>query len=396
MSFVSALYKAGRGMEAYAKGEPRSETFTQLANLMIADKKAAELRELLATHRPGGAGDDPEMLFLEAMSHVIADKPGLTEAEALLRKACDAQKQQFRREDYAKRFVLSMADAGQSLEGYRRAPMKSAAFDALARELVKQKKPAELEKLLDAHRKNHPDDARSLFYSGELSLLRGNAAQAEKHFAAALAKAAPVEQWPYRHKLYRARIQLHKAVATYREFGPGIRPFEDLAFACVDAKEPGELESLLSEYRKDEVGGASAAWELDLCWLKNDYEGALRLLQEKRATRWDQQRFRFKANDYRIRCLVKLGRTDEAVKETETLWTKRYIQPDLVVLAHAAHGGLEGAIGAAERVATGRYRLEGCYAHPDLGPILRSEAYRPFRERFPEPKSTFRDELDDN
>ncbi|MBI3412329.1 MAG: tetratricopeptide repeat protein [Planctomycetes bacterium] len=392
-NYVHALYKAGRAMEAYATGEPQNETFTQLANLMIADKKAPQLRELLATHRPGGAGDDPEMLFLESLFHVIGEKPALAEAEPLLRNACAKQKQQYRREDYVRRFVLSLADVGQALEAYQAAPEKSAAFDALARELVQKKKPAELEKLLVAHRKNQPDDPRDLFYSGELGLLRGDAAEAEKDFAIALAKAASVDQWLYRNKLFRARVQAHKAAETYREFGPGKRTFEDLAFACVDTKEAGQLEALLAEQRQEDNGASNGAWDLDLCWLKNDYQGALALL-EKRKTFFSQLRFRVRADDYLIRCLAKLNRTDEAVKEAEALLAKKRIQPALVVLAHAAHGGVDEAIAAVERFATGRFQLEGCYAHAELGPMLRSEPFRTFRDRFPEPKTTFREDFD--
>ena len=32
------------------------------------------------------------------------------------------------------------------------------------------------------------------------------------------------------------------------------------------------------------------------------------------------------------------------------------------------------------------YFLRTCYQDPDLGPLLRGEAFREFREKYPEPK----------
>ena len=43
---LTAFYRAGRWKRAYEDIEPRNQTFTQLANLMFTDKKAAELEEL--------------------------------------------------------------------------------------------------------------------------------------------------------------------------------------------------------------------------------------------------------------------------------------------------------------------------------------------------------------
>ena len=97
------------------------------------------------------------------------------------------------------------------------------------------------------------------------------------------------------------------------------------------------------------------------------------------------------ADSYLIRCLVKLNRADEAVKEAEALLAKKRGQPTLVVLAHAARGGAKEALDAAQRWAGRRYVLEDCYRHPDLGPMLQSEPFLAFRERFPEPKMPFRD-----
>src|SRR5262249_52293384 len=38
-SYITALYRAGRTLQAYAEVEPPKDTFNQLANLLIADQK---------------------------------------------------------------------------------------------------------------------------------------------------------------------------------------------------------------------------------------------------------------------------------------------------------------------------------------------------------------------
>ena len=57
------------------------------------------------------------------------------------------------------------------------------------------------------------------------------------------------------------------------------------------------------------------SWELDLKWLKKDFEGVLQFLTEHHDSLPAKPYLRIKADSYRIRCLVKLERTEEAVKE---------------------------------------------------------------------------------
>jgi hypothetical protein len=97
-------------------------------------------------------------------------------------------------------------------------------------------------------------------------------------------------------------------------------------------------------------------------------------------------RFRWKSDALRVRCLVRLKRYKEAVAEAEAQWKARRGDPLLLVLAHAAGGDVAGAVAAAERLRPGQVSPETWSADEDLGPILRGEAFRPFREKFPERK----------
>jgi tetratricopeptide (TPR) repeat protein len=229
-SYYSAMYRAGRALQAYRESEQRPQAFGQLANLLVLDKKAAELEALVAEHRPH-AGADPDVWFFAAQAKALLNQPEA--AAPLLKKAYDQQTLGHRRRYYVDQFALTMHDLGKDLEGYRTAPDPAAAFDTLARQLVFEKKADPLAQLLGEHGKRHADDRFQRFYCGELHLLRGDAQQAERDFAAALAKAARNDQWMFKNALNRARMRLGKTAAIYEELGSTARAFEDLAHLCI-------------------------------------------------------------------------------------------------------------------------------------------------------------------
>jgi hypothetical protein len=329
------------------------------------------------------AGDDPELLFHSARAKVLLRKPA--EAASLLRKACRRQADERQRRWYVAQFARDMAAAGRALEGYRAAPDKPAAFEGLAQDLLSRKKEKELGALLSEHGKTHSKDPFYRFYCGEQALLRGDHAGAERHFRAALAKAAPQQQWMARNGLYRARVKAGKAAEAFKEAGP--EAFEALATVCLGEKNAGQLEALLAARRKAKPADRDLpAWELELRWLKKDYEGALKLLAQHREGALAQPRWRWKRDDYLVRCLVRLRRADDAVRAAQGLRKGGEGNPVLLILAHAARGGAEEALAALEKLGRRRAHLGICYRDPDLGPMLRSEPFRAFREKYPEPK----------
>ena len=56
------------------------------------------------------------------------------------------------------------------------------------------------------------------------------------------------------------------------------------------------------------------------------------------------------------------------------------------MLAHAAAGDVKAAIDLGSQSGANRFTLEVWYADPDLGPLLRGDAMKAFRQRFPDPK----------
>jgi predicted Zn-dependent protease len=382
--YIFAMYKAGRGLQAYEESEPRHPAFTQLANLLAGDKKGAELEALVKAHRAQDA-DDPDVFYFAARARILLKQPA--EAGALLVRAYQQQPQESLRKSYVTQLALDMEQVGQGLEGYRASPDKPAAFETLAFRLVSQKKDGELAALLEEHARAHAKDPLHEFFTGELLLLRGDADQAARRFAACLARVPSRDQWRFRDALLRARLKAGQVVAAYQESEPGSQTFELLASKCVQFKDAKQLRALLDAHRKADPDDANApGWELQVYWLNQDYEGALKLLAENREGVFDLPRWRWQADDFRVRCLLKLKRTEDAVREAEAIAKTRDGNRVLLVLAHASSGDVKQTIAVVEKLRTQPYLVASCYQDEDLGAILRSEPFRAFREKFPEPE----------
>jgi hypothetical protein len=186
--------------------------------------------------------------------------------------------------------------------------------------------------------------------------------------------------------LFRARVQAGWAADAYREVEPGAETFESLASLCLEAKDAKQLQALIDARRADAADAPDLpVWEVEVRWLNQDYEGALKLLTDHREDLFDLPRHRWKANDYRVRCLVRLKRADEAVREVEAVGNGGGDRL-LKVLAHAAAGDVKKTEAVVEKMRPKPYFLKRCYVDADLGPILRGEPFREFREKSPEPK----------
>jgi LSD1 subclass zinc finger protein len=380
--YALALYHTGRAQEAYR--ELGKEVFQQLANLMLADGKAEELEALLALHRLH-AGDDPNLLTFAARLHLLRNQPA--EAVSVFQKAYANQTAEWQRHTLITQFLQGMAKLGQGLEGYRVVPDKALAFNSLARHLLHEKKTEELTALLVEHRKQHAEDALAAYYTGEQHRLRGEWAPAAQQFALAVASASPHDQIRFRHALNQARVKAGQAVMALQEGAENERAFEDLAAVCLQEKDAGQLKALVTEQRKRQADDPHlVAWEVEVKWLERDHAGALALLHEHREGVFAEVRFRWKFQDRLVRCLVRLKRGDEAVREASAVARQRSGNRLLLVLAHAARGDVAGAVAALEKGKMHTYLVEQCYRDEDLGPLLRSPAFQPFRDRFPPPK----------
>ena len=375
----------GRAREAYNTIEPRGEVFRQLAQTMVVEKKGADLQTLLDVHRFNAVGD-PIVIHYEAYAKLLNKDfgPALT----LWSQAWQKQSDPIQKQQYVRDIALAVYNAGRGLDGYRAAPDKQVAFEALASHLVAKKKPDELLMLLTEHGKQHANNPWRTFYAGELALLRGDVAEAEQCFAGALDGASSTQRWQFRRGLQRAQIAAGKTMLAYRDAGGYTRAFEELAQLCADAKNPKQLSALIAEHRKNDPDDpVLLGWEIEASWLSGDYAKTLDEITKHQGELKRQLRFGDKFDGYLIRCLVKLNRAADAVREADA-WAKaqRFRGGLFQVLAHAAAGDVKAAIDLGSQSGANRFTLEVWYADPDLGPLLRGDAMKAFRQRFPDPK----------
>jgi hypothetical protein len=274
------------------------------------------------------------------------------------------------------------------LEAYRAAPDKSAALETLASTLLQKKNDKDLAAILDEHARDHAADPALACFKGELCLLRGDAKQAEIYFAASLAKTtSPILQWRPRNGLNRARVKAGHVADAYRDGRSDKSTFVSLAYLCREEKDARQLQVLIDAHRAVLPEDANLIiWDVEVLWLKRDYEGAVMLLTEKRQDDlFARTEFRWRRDDYLVRSLVKLKRTADAIREAERVAKPRYGSVVLLTFAHAAAGDVKQAMEAVERRRAQPWLVRSCYQDTDLGPLLRSEPFKAFRAKYPEP-----------
>lgn len=390
--YMEAMYQTGQALPAYRAANEawRAQVFQLLAQPMIRDKKGAELLALVEAHRPHGK-DDPEFLLAEARGRILLGR--YAGAATLIKEAHEKAIQEHQRRRIIRDYLMAMVDCNRPMQGYRSAPDRALAFETLANWLVQKKQPKELAELLDEHGKEHIEDPLFLNFRGELYSLQGDAKQAEQVFLAGLAQAKPEHQYRLRNGLFRARVKLGKTTDTYRDFGPEY--FETLAHACINEKNVNQLRALLTARRQAQPDDPHLpAWDLELRYLKGDHEGALKLLDDQRQGLFALPRYRWKAENYRVRTLVKLKRFPEAIQEAERLDTQRRGDQLLVVLAHASAGDPKLAMAAVQKVGAQPWLIRRCYEDDDLGPLIQGGAFQEFRAKYPKPELDF-DDRDD-
>ncbi len=384
-SYVYSMYKCGRAIRAYRLAEPRETSFAQLADLMVKDKNGAALEELVQTHRANTA-DGALLLYRESRAKLLQNQ--LKEATELFVQAYFKDKLEFRRNNEVHAFLSAMMEEGHLLDGWRAVPDRSSAFNAIMPILVSQKKIKEMQELLDDFGKGRANDARVLSYRGELALLRQRPKEAAVYFAKATAKKDPRYPWLSRQGLFRARVELGEAAAVYEPFQaePGI--LDILANLCKEKKDAPQLRALLDAHRKRKADDPGLIfWEMEARWMEQNYEGALRLISEHRNDVFDRPNYQWRTGSRLIRCCVKLKRYQEAVREAEKRTKQNpYADRFELVFALASAGDVPRAMATIEKASYRIYLLRKCYEDEELGPILRSEAFRAFREKYPQPK----------
>jgi tetratricopeptide (TPR) repeat protein len=411
-SYVLALHKSGNTLVAYdISDNPNAfsygfahENYHQLVELLIADKKGKELVSVVDSHSRM-QGYDPDQEFTLARAAILMKD--FAAAGLHIQQVFNNQQYLAIRANSLSILAADMSAAKLPLEFYHSAPDADlqTAFETLANVLVSEQNDQDLAALLQEHGKftrqlvgeqpalagKTEPDPRQLWLQvieGELHLLRGAPDKAESCFVAVWNKGLPRDalQLKARNGLLRASIRQGKTVAAYQKFGPGQRVFGELAALCTKDNNAAELEALLAEYRQTYAGGREIPeWQAELCWLKADYEGVLKVLEDHRQEAFALPRHRSKYDSLLIKALLKLNRTQDAIQQAEIIARRPGGNRVWLVLAHASGGDVNNTIEAVTQLGPGLSLLWDCYHDENLGPILRGQGFREFRAKFPAP-----------
>ena len=172
-----------------------------------------------------------------------------------------------------------------------------------------------------------------------------------------------------------------RGVELLKEFPDDPSVFTELSWLCNNKKHIEQLKKILDVERSNPDADLRIldALEIDVCWWRGDYEGVLRRLDAK-SGRLDEPRLQSK-QPIRIRSLVRLGRPAEALDAAKA---EGGASPLMTILAHAANGDVDRVLELAQTNLRDAGPAESWYRDVDLGPLLRSDRFERFRERFPE------------
>lgn len=378
--YLYARLKEGKAVEAYRESGMRVDHFRRLATMLLRDKQIDAYEALLAAHRP----QRPIDADFDAYDARLKLLRGQTEMAATLFAGVVKTLPVHERNRIGDQLVNDLEPFALGVSVYRCLPDKHDAFGQLA---VRYRLPDRIEKfeaLINEHARLHPEDPRVLLERAELHMLRKEYPQAAEHFARAKTRSLPNPD-AARLGLIRARVKLGKTVEAYRDAGPGTVAFQDVANQCILVKDGSELERLLEEHSRNFPQMKSRmAWLADAYFLKKDHAANAKLIQDHRDTLLKSQAHRWKCEAQLVRSLVRLKKIDEAIREAETINQRKDAAPVLLALALAGTGDAKRVLEFLESRKQ-RFLIEDCYRDEDLGPLLRSDAFKSVRDRFPPP-----------
>ncbi len=379
---IESLYNQGKWRTAYLAIEPASETFRLLARSMWRDKDGVGLASLASSHIKK-FGSEAFSEYQLARGLLLQKKPA---------DAFEAFVQAYHREkDWARkyllrRFAVALDETGFGFEGYQQTPDTRETFRTLAAQYVRRQEKAHLAKLIAEHRKRHPGDPWGQFFAGELFRLEGKYAEAEQEIRRAVAENNVAEDKLILDDGLRTAMVLAGHVReAFAESNQDSGALYLLTSPCIQQKKADALAELLAEFRKRHPKSpAAAGLEIYLLLLKQEYAAALERVE---AVRKDPSvpLVSPQIYDQKIKAHLGLKRFDDALAEAHAEAKTREGNYVNVVFVHAVRGGPEAALAELEKHGDNRFLVGDCYQQIELGALLRSEAFRAFREKHPEP-----------
>jgi tetratricopeptide (TPR) repeat protein len=167
--FLDAMVAAGKPVEGYQAAPEPKQAFRIVADELIENGSAPELRMLVQKHAEK-CPDDVWLLYYSGEAHMMKEEYAAAEADfdkGLSQAALnDEEKASYRSE-----YLGASFEAGHGLKAYEAVTEKTAAFLQLAGHFASKPDSAGLAQLIEAHRKNQADDPYLPRYEAEVKWL---------------------------------------------------------------------------------------------------------------------------------------------------------------------------------------------------------------------------------
>lgn len=360
----------------------------------LDDAKTLHAFELLnAAYRRNNAGD-PWLHYYEAEDK--SRHKQYKEAAAILKGLLNQGENANESATFLSHFVTTSVLAGEAVEAYEAAADRRAVFRSLAGQMLWKKETAPLQRLIDVHVKQCPDDAWAHYYQAKLHEKAGKPDAAEREFALATANAATLSEADgrsaretIRSAYVRARSQAGRGLSAYADIGPKKPTFDQLAWHFSAENEADNLEQLIRARRADAASDADLPlWEAEVNFERKQYAQAAARLRSLAVARPAS----FKADedgpshweDLLARSLLRANRLPEALAEARIV-AQRDKDFRYLAAAEALSGHVSAAEKALDQCLEDGSDPEDLYDDDDLGPILKTPPFAAWRLKNPMP-----------
>jgi tetratricopeptide (TPR) repeat protein len=377
-NLVYALYKSGRGRDAYREIAPRRATMGQLASLYLNDRQPQPLLDLLADHHKNDPADARTSAWEAQARTLLKDHAG---AAKVLRTAIATTNRPERSRTLTTKLLGAHLAAKTPAEGYADAPDPEFAFRYLCERLVQERDVAGLNTVIKAHQARAPGDVLLHAYAGQADLLAGEYKAAEQEFSQGFEQAvSPETKARFLSDRLRARCHLGEALKTYNQSGDKAIAYRLLVPLLVELGRGDDLTAVVKAYRAVAPTEPSLGlWEAEARWMAGDYQGTVDVLRRDRyailADSDDVSRY----DDRLVRSLIRLKKFHEAGQSAKES-TDRDGDPWFEAVVAFCSGEVDRSRTLLGQCAERGYTLADFDGDPDLGPVFKTPKFRSVRD----------------
>lgn len=387
--FFDCRLSQERFYDLYAESPDPEEAFIYLTDIYDEgdyDLPREEFARILAAHHKQHPGA-PWLAYYEA--GMLIDEEKLDEAIRVVKEALKTAEDEFEQELLRERLADAMTEAGNALEAYGAIEPRDEAFRQIAQNLQTQQDAEMLRKLAALRRKDAPQDPWLGFYLGVASRIDEDYAEAERLLAIAAEQAGEEETLVYRCTSERIDIAMAQGgvVELYERLSDPESQFEAVARRLLSDDRLDELSKLLDSQRRRHPDLASLAYyDAQLGWRRRDYAGVVRRCADslERGGSFEDTWQTRQTAETLVRCLLRLGDIDRAGRIARRLDDEYGVMlPWLLVAAKTQDVETVEAAIEEYAAATSGHAMRSLYFDEEVGDVLRGEAYRDVRRRFP-------------